>query len=54
MDIDPGQLILVGDTDHDLEVGDALGIDVLLVTGGHQSHARLSKRHSRVGVRGVL
>ncbi len=54
MGVAPDQLILVGDTDHDLEVGDALGIDVLLVTGGHQSHARLSERHSRVGVRGVL
>ncbi len=49
--VDAGELILVGDTDHDLEVGEALGIDVLLVPGGHQSHARLAKRHHRVGRR---
>lgn len=48
----PEELILVGDTDHDLEVGEALGIDVLLVAGGHQSHTRLTKRHHRVGIRG--
>lgn len=48
----PGELILVGDTDHDLEVGEALGVDVLLVAGGHQSHARLATRHHRVGLRG--
>lgn len=48
MGADPKELMLVGDTDHDLEVGEALGIDVLLVSGGHQSHARLSERHHRV------
>lgn len=48
---DPGELLLVGDTDHDLEVGQELGIDVLLVSGGHQSHDRLAERHHRVGRR---
>lgn len=51
MGVGKDQIMLVGDTDHDLEVGEALGIDVLLVAGGHQSHERLSERHSRVGVR---
>lgn len=40
--------ILIGDTDHDLEVGKDLGIDVLLIADGHQSHARLKKIHHQV------
>lgn len=41
-------LVLVGDTDHDLEVGRDLGIDVLLVDGGHQHLDRLKSRHTWV------
>ena len=44
----PRQTILVGDTDHDLEVGEKLGIDVLLVGDGHQCKNRLSKIHHNV------
>ncbi len=33
--------IIIGDTLHDLEVGKALGIDVLLLSHGHQSYERL-------------
>jgi len=33
--------VLIGDTLHDLEVGQALGIKVILVTGGHMSTERL-------------
>ncbi len=40
--------VLIGDTDHDLEVGKALGIDVILVDHGHQSFERLSAKHDRV------
>lgn len=40
--------VLIGDTDHDLEVGRALGIDVLLVDHGHQDTVRLQKVHSKV------
>lgn len=40
--------VLIGDTDHDLEVGKALGIDVILVDHGHQDTARLQKVHSKV------
>jgi phosphoglycolate phosphatase len=46
-------LVLVGDTDHDLEVGRELGIDVVLVEGGHQAYERLVKRHERVVRRGA-
>ena len=40
--------ILVGDTNHDLEVGKILGVDVLLLADGHQSYERLSKLHHQV------
>ena len=42
------QTILVGDTDHDLEVGRELGVDVMLVANGHQNFERLSGIHSHV------
>jgi phosphoglycolate phosphatase len=40
--------LLIGDTDHDLEVGDALGVEVLLLADGHQSFDRLSSKHHRI------
>lgn len=40
--------ILIGDTDHDLEVGKALGVEVLLLADGHQSFGRLSPKHHKV------
>lgn len=40
--------ILIGDTDHDLEVGEALGIEVILVDHGHQCLTRLKPKHPRV------
>ena len=46
------QVVLIGDTDHDADVADALGIDVLLVEGGHQSKERLRQKSSRVVSRG--
>jgi phosphoglycolate phosphatase len=42
---DPVHTVLVGDTDHDLEVGQALGVDVILVDHGHQSYERLIEKH---------
>lgn len=42
------ETILVGDTDHDLEVGQALGIDVLLIANGHQSFEKLCQLHHNV------
>ena len=47
-DIPPHKTILVGDTDHDLDVGKELGIDVLLIADGHQSFEKLSGIHSNV------
>ncbi len=44
----PDQTILVGDTEHDLDVGQALGVEVLLLAQGHQSYDRLKNRHHQV------
>lgn len=46
--IDPSLTVLIGDTDHDLEVGQSLGIDVLLVEHGHQCPLRLRAKHPHV------
>jgi phosphoglycolate phosphatase len=44
----PAHVLLIGDTLHDLEVAEALGMDCLLVPGGHQSLARLQASGARV------
>ncbi|MDA0339752.1 MAG: HAD hydrolase-like protein [Proteobacteria bacterium] len=44
----PEETLLIGDTDHDHEVAEDLGIDVLLVASGHQSYERLKDRHHAV------
>jgi len=46
--IPASRTVLIGDTDHDLEVGEALGIDVVLVTHGHQCAERLRGLHRHV------
>ncbi len=43
LSIDPKQLLLIGDTEHDWEVADALGCRCLLIAGGHQAEHRISK-----------
>lgn len=40
-DIDPAAALFIGDTDHDAEVAQALGMSVLLISTGHQSTQRL-------------
>ncbi|MCK4569555.1 MAG: HAD family hydrolase [Bacteroidales bacterium] len=37
------EIIMIGDTVHDHEVGEELGLRVILVSRGHQSEARLKK-----------
>lgn len=44
----PRDCVMFGDTLHDLEVGEALGVDVILVTGGHQHPTRLQPHAPRV------
>jgi len=41
-------MVLVGDTLHDREVAQALGIDYLLVAAGHQSKSRLLEKTGKV------
>ncbi len=42
------QCVLIGDTDHDLEVANELGIDMILVEHGHQCVTRLREIHHTV------
>ncbi|MEZ5083575.1 MAG: HAD hydrolase-like protein [Bacteroidales bacterium] len=42
-DIDPETSCLIGDTMHDFEVSESLGLPCLLVASGHQSENRLRK-----------
>jgi len=42
-DIRPETTLLIGDTDHDAEVADALGVSAVLIAQGHQSEARLRR-----------
>ncbi|MBY0370681.1 HAD family hydrolase [bacterium] len=44
----PEESVLIGDTDHDLEVGQELGVDVVLLGDGHQAPTRLSAVHHTV------
>jgi phosphoglycolate phosphatase len=48
VNISTAKTVLIGDTDHDLEVGQALGIDVILVEHGHQCPTRLREIHEHV------
>ena len=48
LDAPPAHMILIGDTDHDKEVADALGTDLLLLGDGHQHHERLENLDARV------
>lgn len=40
--IDPKEIVMIGDTLHDAEVAHALGCDIILYTGGHQHPKRLT------------
>lgn len=42
------ETVLVGDTDHDLEVANELGINCILVSSGHNSYRRLNALHEKV------
>ena len=44
----PADVLLVGDTLHDLEVARHLGVDCVLVAAGHHPASRLRARHDRV------
>jgi len=46
--IDKNETVLIGDTVHDFEVAEALGIDCILVEGGHHSAERLKQCNTPV------
>lgn len=46
--VDPAHTVMIGDTDHDLEVAEAMGIDAILVEHGHQCPTRLHAIHHKV------
>ena len=48
LNIDSETTVMIGDTTHDLEVATGLGIDCILVSGGHQSKERLLAATSNV------
>ena len=37
------QIVLIGDTIHDYEVAQAIGVDCILFSGGHQTKKRLAE-----------
>ena len=41
---DPAEILLVGDTLHDLETAQAIGVDCALIFSSHQSRSRLTTR----------
>lgn len=41
LSISPGDVLFIGDTIHDFEVAQAMGVDCVLVAGGHNSKERL-------------
>ena len=43
MELDPLEVLFIGDTDHDFEVSQTLGTDCLLISNGHHCHSRLIK-----------
>lgn len=43
LDAAPSQILIIGDTDHDLAVANETGADCALITRGHQSVQRLKK-----------
>ena len=46
--IDPAETVFIGDTNHDAEVAQAIGVRCLLVSGGHQNDDVLKKTGATV------
>lgn len=46
--MDRTEVLFVGDTEHDFEVAEAIGVDCVLIPGGHQTRAALSKTGAKV------
>lgn len=48
LDVDLAEVVLIGDTTHDLEVATQIGVDCLLVSTGHHSDIKLQAIHNNV------
>jgi phosphoglycolate phosphatase len=48
LSLPPAEVLMVGDTLHDLDVARHMGVDCVLVAAGHHPSARLRARHDRV------
>ncbi len=48
LEVDKPEVLLVGDTTHDFDVAGAMGVDCVLITGGHQSEEKLKNRTENV------
>jgi phosphoglycolate phosphatase len=47
-DLEPESVLLIGDTTHDAEVAEAMGVDCVLIFSGHQARERLAATGARV------
>lgn len=43
LDYDPAEIVYIGDTMHDYEVAELMGVKSILVSHGHHSHKKLSR-----------
>jgi phosphoglycolate phosphatase len=48
LSMDPAEVLFIGDTLHDFEVAEAMGVQSVLVANGHNSRARLESSGTRV------
>ncbi|GHU71138.1 putative phosphatase [Clostridia bacterium] len=48
--IDPSEIVMIGDTEHDREVADSLGAACVLVPRGHHSRERLLNHNGKNGI----
>ena len=46
--LDSKKILMIGDTDHDFETAEAMGVDCFLLSQGHQSPQRLKKTGAKV------
>ncbi|MBT3252609.1 MAG: HAD family hydrolase [Candidatus Marinimicrobia bacterium] len=48
LEYDPSETLFVGDTEHDFEVAEAIGVNCVLIPGGHQTREALESTGAQV------
>ncbi|MBC8256034.1 MAG: HAD family hydrolase [Candidatus Marinimicrobia bacterium] len=48
LDMNPQEILMIGDTDHDFEVAAAMGVDCILLSHGHHCISRLQSTGAKV------